>query len=236
MSNVVIENWVVRVAEASQHFLQQQGPHTWLVKQSIYSHFQRLIPLLSLNCFRAITGSILDIGAGTGALSLDLAWRAANGGFVTALDQDTEALNIAKTIARHVGVRLGILAGDVTALPFNDATHDMTVARFLFQHLSDPPAVLSQMRRVTRPGGQIVIIDVDDALMLSDPPEPQHMAAIRQAIRTLQAQRGGNRLIGRHLYRLMREAGLEDIQVLVIPFISLGLQQTRRPEVEGFKI
>ncbi len=236
MSQTIIENWVKCVAEASQFFLEKKGPHCWLIKQSISTHFQRLVPLLSLSCFNALAGSILDVGAGTGALTLDLAWRAGNGGFVTALDNDTEALKIVQTIAERVGVRIATLAGDATALPVKDATQDMTVARFLFQHLPDPSAVLSEMRRATRPGGRIVIIDVDDEVLLCEPPEKQHMAEFRKAIRILQSQRGGNRLIGRQLYRLMREAGLEAIQVIVIPFVRLGLQNGRRSDIEAFKI
>ncbi len=231
-----IEKWIKRVTDASQLFLQQNGRHTWLLKQSIYTHFQRLVPLLSMACFEAVNGSILDVGAGTGALSLDLAWRVGHNGLVTAIDNDTEALKIAQSLAEGVGVRIITLPGDATALPVKDATQDMTVARFLFQHLPDPLAVLSQMRRVTRPGGCIVIIDVDDEVELREPLVPQHLADLREAIRTLQLQRGGNRLIGRQLYRLMRKAGLEAIQVSVVPRVRLGLQNGRNAEIEAYQI
>ena len=236
MSKAIVENWVRCVTDSSKLLLEQEKAHGWLIRQSIYTHFQRLIPLMSLDCFKTISGTILDVGAGAGALSVDLAWRAGNGGAVTALDHDLRALKIAETIAKGVGVRLKTLAGDATALPVKDGSQDMTVARFLFQHLPDPSCVLSQMRRVTRPGGRIVLIDVDDEVLLNDPPEPDHTATLRKALRTLQSRHGGNRLIGRRLYRLMREAGLKEIQVLVIPFVSLGLQQARRPEVEAFKV
>ena len=79
MSQDPVENWVQRVAAASQLFLQNNGPHSWLIKQSIYTHFQRLVPILSMSGFQAVTGSILDVGAGTGALTLDLACRVGMG-------------------------------------------------------------------------------------------------------------------------------------------------------------
>ena len=236
MSKSIVENWVQSVTDTSKLLLEREKAHGWLIRQSIYTHFQRLIPLLSLSCLKTITGSILDVGAGTGALTIDLAWRAGTGASVTALDHDTEALKIAETIAKSVGVRIKTLAGDATALPVKDASQDMTVARFLFQHLPDPSSVLSQMRRATRPGGRIVLIDVDDGFLLTDQPELEHTAALRKAIRTLQSQHGGNRLIGRQLYRLMRDVGLEEIQVLMIPLIRLGLQQGRIPELEAFRI
>ena len=234
--NGEIENWVRRVAEASQTFLDQKGPYDWLIKQSIYTHFQRLIPLLSMSCFKTPGGSILDVGAGTGALAIDLAWRVGAGGRVTVLDHDPEALQILRTIAERVGVRVEALAGDAAAIPVQDDSQDMTVSRFLFQHLRDPLAVLAQMRRVTRPGGRVVIVDVDDEVWVMEPAEFPHVAAWRKALRTLQRQQGGDRQIGRKLYGLMREAGLEAIQVIVIPFVRLGLQNGRRAEVEAFKI
>ena len=236
MSQDPMENWIQRVADASQLFLQHNGPHSWLIRQSIYTHFQRLVSLLSMSC-AAVTGSILDVGAGTGALTLDLAWRVGLNGLVTAVDNDAEALKIAQSLAERVGVKIVTLLGDAIALPVKDATQDMAVSRYLFQHLPDPSAVLFQMRRVTRPGGRIVIIDVDDGVALCEPLVSQHLAALRKAIRTLQLQRGGNRLIGRQLYRLMREVGLEAIQVIVIPRVRLGIQNGRSSaEIEAFQI
>lgn len=236
MNQDLVENWVQRVTDASQPFLRQNGPHNWLLRQSVYTHFQRLAPLLAMPWFQTATGSILDVGAGTGALTLDMAWRAGRNGLVTAVDSDANALKIARSLAERVGVRIEALAGDVTALPVKDASQDMTVARFLFQHLPDPAAVLFQMRRVTRPGGRIAIIAVDDEVTLCEASLPPHLAALRKASRVLQSQHGGNRLIGRQLYRLMRETGLKGIQVIVIPRVRLGIQNGRNAEMEAHQI
>ena len=235
MSQAEVENWVQSVTGASQLFLERGKPHCRLVKQSIHTHFRRLVPILSMACFENLSASILDVGAGTGALALDLAWRAGGKAFVTALDNDREALKIAQGISERLGVRISALVGNAYALPLKDAGQDVTVARYLFQHLTEPSAVLSQMRRVTRPGGRIVIIDVDDDVALCDPAE-QHMGNLRKALGVLQSERGGNRRIGRHLYRLMREAGLMAIQVIVIPFVRMGLQNGRSRELEAFKV
>ena len=236
MGKEPIADWIKRVSDASQSFSQQHSLHSWLIKQSVYTHFQRLAPLTVMPWFQTLTGSILDVGAGTGALTLDLAWQAGANGRVTAIDPDAQALEIARALAGCVGVGIATLPGDVTALPVDDATQDLTTARFLFQHLPDPSASLFQMRRVTRPGGRIVIIDVDDEVSLSESSELQHAAGLRNAIRALQVQRGGNRLIGRQLYRLMREMGLINIEVIVVPRVRLGLQSGRSAEAEAYQI
>jgi ubiquinone/menaquinone biosynthesis C-methylase UbiE len=236
MTEDVAEDWIQRSAEATRSILRQDSSHGWLLRQSMYTHYQRVACLLSMPCFQGVAGSILDVGAGTGALGLDLAWRAGKKGLVTAVDSDVEALRIAQSLAERVGLRFATLPGDAAALPVADDTQDMTVSRFLFQHLPDPGAALSEMRRVTRPGGRIVIVDVDDEVTLREPPTPGPLAELRKAIRTLQRRRGGNRLIGRQLYRLMRGAGLEAIQVIVIPRVRLGLQNGRNAEVEAYQV
>jgi ubiquinone/menaquinone biosynthesis C-methylase UbiE len=235
MSQAGVQNWVQSVTEASRSFLEQGKPHCRLVKQSIHTHFRRLVPTLSMACFENLSGAILDVGAGTGALALDLAWRAGGKAFVTALDSNSQAIQIARAISEQVGVKISPLVGNAYEMPVKEASQDVSAARYLLQHLREPSAVLLQMRRVTRPGGRIVIIDVDDDVVLSDPPE-KDMANLRKALGILQSKRGGNRRIGRQLYRLMRETGLEDIQVMVIPFVRMGLQNGRSRELEAFKV
>ena len=236
MSQNPLEDWVQRVTSASQTFVAQNDSHGWLLKQSIYTHFPRLATLLAMPWFQTLSGSVLDVGAGTGALSLDLAWRAGGNGHVTAVDRDAEALEIACALAERVGVKIATLPGEATALPVADASQDTIVARFVFQHLPEPLAALREMRRVARPGGRIAIFDVDDEVTISEPPEPECVVKLHEAIRVLQSQRGGNRLMGRELYRLMREAGLTNVQVIVIPRVRLGLQNGRSAEAEAYQI
>ncbi|MBF0625678.1 MAG: class I SAM-dependent methyltransferase [Magnetococcales bacterium] len=62
--------------------------------------------------------------------------------------------------ARVIGVDFLVLPGtrvaaDVTRLPFADACADLIVATGLLEHVADPRAVLGEMRRVLRPGGNL---------------------------------------------------------------------------------
>jgi SAM-dependent methyltransferase len=59
-------------------------------------------------------------------------------------------------------VRYGLSAGpavaaDVTALPFRDSLFDLAVAAFVINHLEHPVAGLAELRRVTRPGGTVLV-------------------------------------------------------------------------------
>jgi ubiquinone/menaquinone biosynthesis C-methylase UbiE len=51
--------------------------------------------------------------------------------------------------------------GDVTSLPYPDASFSIVTSRFTFHHFQDPLAVLREMRRVCAPGGRIAVVDTD---------------------------------------------------------------------------
>jgi SAM-dependent methyltransferase len=91
---------------------------------------------------------VLDLGCRTGALTQHYA----SGNRVTGVDVDREALVRAEE-------RLGISTvwADVEeGLPFDDGSFDVVVAGELLEHLADPRAVTSHVRRVLRPGGRFV--------------------------------------------------------------------------------
>ncbi len=90
--------------------------------------------------------SVLDAGAGSGAAGDVLRERGAR---VVAVDR-------ALDMATHAGRSGPAVTGDVTALPFRPAAFDVVVAAFVVNHLADPVAGLSELRRVTRPGGAVL--------------------------------------------------------------------------------
>jgi ubiquinone/menaquinone biosynthesis C-methylase UbiE len=70
--------------------------------------------------------------------------------------------------ARRLQVERGLqnvtwAEGDVRRLPYADATFTVVTCRYAFHHFADPAAVLSEMRRVMRPGGTIMVVDSSPA-------------------------------------------------------------------------
>jgi len=55
--------------------------------------------------------------------------------------------------------RLSFVAGDALRLPFRDAAFDAATISFGLRNVADPPAALAEMRRVTRPGGRLVVCE-----------------------------------------------------------------------------
>jgi SAM-dependent methyltransferase len=98
--------------------------------------------------------SVLDVGCGTGNAALEAA-RA--GGIVTGVDPAERLVAVADERARALGLDASFLVGDAQALAFRDGTFDAVVSVFAVIFAPDGEAAVSELVRVVRPGGRIVI-------------------------------------------------------------------------------
>jgi ubiquinone/menaquinone biosynthesis C-methylase UbiE len=129
-------------------------------------------------------GRILDVACGPGVLAPVLGPRAEH---LVGLDLTAETLRLARerSEVEHVSWVRG-LAG---AAPFAAGSFDAAVVRLALHHFEDPGAVLSEVRRLLRVGGRLVVLDVltseDEAIAelhnaierLRDPSHASFMAA-----------------------------------------------------------
>lgn len=115
-------------------------------------------------CAPARDARVLDVACGPGALTLAFA---ACCGQAVGVDATAAMLAIAREQAAARGtLNVRFEQGDVTALPFADGAFDLAVCRAAFHHFPAPERVLSEMARVVRPGGKVVVADFvtsDDA-------------------------------------------------------------------------
>ena len=166
--------------------------------------------------------AVLDAGCGSGAFTVRL--RAAlPAGPLTALDADERLLGHARhRLAALTGVAdTRIVAGDLADPPVADASQDVVISRFVFQHLSDPLGVATRLRRLLRPGGLLAVIEVDAGLWGAALPDLRSgYAEAYRAMAAGQAGDGGDRFIARRLPGLLEAAGYRD--VLVRPYAYGG--------------
>src|SRR3954469_12098066 len=101
--------------------------------------------------------AVVDIGCGPGFYVAALAGQAAS---VTGIDPSSSMLAVAahKTQGhRNVTLR----EGDATALPLDEASMDRALSVQVFEYVADVPAALAEIHRVLRPGGRVVLWDID---------------------------------------------------------------------------
>lgn len=95
---------------------------------------------------------ILDIAAGTGTSSVSYAQA---GGEVVALDFSIGMV----TVGKERQPQMDFIAGDATALPFDDNTFDAATISYGLRNVNNPDVAMAEMLRVVRPGGTLVICE-----------------------------------------------------------------------------
>ena len=104
-------------------------------------------------------GLVLDVAAGTGLVSRELVRRRRVN--VVALDPSEAMLRsgMATNVDAGSGDRIRPVLGRAERLPFGDGVFDAVTFTYLMRYVDDPPAVLAELARVTRPGGSIASLE-----------------------------------------------------------------------------
>ena len=110
---------------------------------------------------RAARGErILDIGCGPGFYCAELAQEVGPTGSVVGVDSSPAMLQLAaRRCAEYASVELR--PGDAVSLPVDDASFDAALCVQVLEYVPDPTVALAEMHRALRPGGRVVVWDVD---------------------------------------------------------------------------
>ena len=100
--------------------------------------------------------SVLDVGSGVGHWGRLVATLVAPDATITGIDPEPRWVQEA---ARRAPERFRYLEGSGERLPFADATFDLATCQTVLIHTADPRAVIREMRRVTKPGGQVLVAE-----------------------------------------------------------------------------
>ena len=157
----------------------------------------------------------LDVGCGSGDMTFDMARIAGATGRAVGTDIDQAKIALARQQARDEGLDNVEFRLADSSKAEEPAEFDLVHARFVLSHLANPLQVLIRMRRALRPGGKIVVADVDLRGYFCYPDCPalwQHVELYTEAAR----RKGADANIGPRLPSLFAEAGFENVQVNVV--------------------
>ncbi|NIM92689.1 MAG: methyltransferase domain-containing protein [Anaerolineales bacterium] len=152
--------------------------------------------------------NVLEVGSGTGAITSELAeifkWK------IFGVDIDLSVT----AFAHGMDQKTRYVVADGLRLPFKTNFFDLTLSHFLLLWVKNPDGILSEMRRVAKPGCQILALAEPDYGGRIDYPDA--LIEIGQLQADALIHQGADPRMGRKLRALFHQAELEDVQAGVL--------------------
>ena len=167
---------------------------------------------------------ILDVGCGPGFYARELLDQVGPEGALAGVDQSPQMLAVAqRRCAEHGNVSFA--EGDATSLPVESESADRALCVQVLEYVQDVEAALAEMHRAVRPGGRVVIWDIDWATVSWHSEDPARMARMLAAWDEHLAHPS----LPRTLSASMRAAGFQDVHMDAHAFATAELT----PEAYG---
>jgi ubiquinone/menaquinone biosynthesis C-methylase UbiE len=144
--------------EAMRHYWNTVAGPRWVASPGFRERRNLESLALLLTCLRLAGGeSVLEIGCGTGAVTVPLAEAVGEHGRVVAVDISEPMLGAARQRIEASGVHnVTLLSGDAQVLAFEPAAFDVATSRMGVMFFADPVAAFRNMGGALRPGGRLV--------------------------------------------------------------------------------
>ena len=191
---------------------------------------QTLADLLHHDTIYPAGSQVLEAGCGVGAQTVILAQNNPKTQF-TSVDISPESIDAARAAVAQQGFsNVTFRSADIFNLPFAANSFDHIFVCFVLEHLQQPIEALEQLKWVLKPGGTLTVIEGDHASAYFYP-ESQAAQQTIDCLVEIQARMGGNSLIGRQVYPLLKRAGFQNIRVTPR---QVYVDSSRPEWVEGF--
>jgi arsenite methyltransferase len=167
---------------------------------------------------------VLDVGCGPGFYCAELLADVGPTGSVVGIDGSPAMLALAAGRcdgAENVELR----EADATSLPVEDASRDRALCVQVLEYVADPAVTLAEMHRALRPGGRVVLWDIDWATVSLHSQQPERMDRVMRAFDDHLAHPS----LPRTLARQLRAAGFTDVEMQAHAFASCEMD----PETYG---
>lgn len=160
--------------------------------------------------------NVCDIGAGTGSVALWMAEQVGPSGSVTAVDRSAAQLELlsVRAAARNLPW-LRMVCADATNTGLARGGFDLVFSRAMINHLVDPIVAVREMVELVRPGGQVVVAEVDLGTIRTMPPTHCY-DRLRELYIAFAIADGRDGCNGNKLPALLRAAGLEQLDISMV--------------------
>ena len=163
---------------------------------------------------------VLDIGSGPGLLGYEMAVSVGQDGRICGVATSEQMLAMSRTRCADKSWT-EFKKADAAQLPYPDGSFDAAVSTQVFEYVADIPAALTELYRVMRPGGRVLIMDTDYGSLVIHTKDHVRMERILSAWN----EHFVHATLPRTLSRQLREAGFTIRQRDVIPMFNPEYQE-----------
>ena len=166
--------------------------------------------------------SVLDVGCGTGGVTIPAKMRVGEKGSAAGIDPAPEMIAVARRKAQRAGLEIDFRVGVIESLPFPDGTFDVVTSSLMMHHLPRHLQVkgLAEIFRTLKPGGRLLIAD------MSRPGG----SPFKQFLTSVVFHHGHVAQSGlEDLPTLLREAGFKEVEQLNARFLTIGFVRAKKP-------
>lgn len=180
--------------------------------ERLFDQANTLADLLHHDTIFEAGSHVLEAGCGTGAQTAILA-RNNPMSLITSIDISPASIEEARATMTREGIsNVTLQLGNILELPFEENSFDHIFVCFVLEHLEHPLEALKHLMAVLKPGGTITAIEGDHESTFFYPNSLFAKRTIHCLVE-IQRRAGGNALIGRELYPLLKRAGLQNVRV-----------------------
>jgi len=174
--------------------------------------------------------SVLEVGSGLGILA-NMVAQTYPFTSITGIELSDEMIDKAITAFADT-VNLRFAKGDAHNLNIPDRSFDVVYCRYLLEHVKSPEVVLKEIQRILKSGGKIFLQENNTLVNVFYPDCPT-FNLVWEKFAVVQSKIGGDALIGKKLFFLLKTTGFGSIKLSVSPEIHHYGMPTFSPYIEN---
>lgn len=185
------------------------------------ANFLKGLKEYSYQPFSQITcGTIIDLGCGTGIDVLNMSQFLGDNVNVIGVDHDEALLSKGRHAA--AGKNVHFVQSEAHQIPFEDDSIDGLRTERLIQHLTEPEAVVAEVKRVLKPNGSFLIVETDWASLVF---YHGNILVQEKVVHYLTRKKINNGFAARKLTQYLEQSAFRDIGIEIFPFTLRSLRE-----------